>query len=529
MLLVLIILPAAGVFVLREHQPVTYTATAIIQGQDTTPDATTQVTAIQSKVAAVATDPALVQAAISQAKISRDAAKVAKHDISVTPLSSSAILALTVTDENPQAALALSGTLATAVVDQLNQLGVKDNPLLASLSKTNTDLVNRRDKLLTELNTAGTTNASTSVPVQSLLSQLGAAEQELASNQSDQQQVLAALTAETGASVVSVPTAAAGASRHALVYGALAGLLGLIVGLLFATLREVLRPTVAQPGAGARELGAVMFGSAVESRGRIVSLGRDTPERLNLAAHRAGVFTVVLTGPGSPRQLSSLAARLRAGLPAPERADGRALATARLEADSNGDGSQNGELQRPVTLGNEHRTVGLATADRSAVVTGAWSSKQQRTVVTLNDIRLGAPPPDAALVVVLPRFAPHSALDQAADLGVTADWPILGVIGIRHRNWLAALLTQSGFSLSPHAPDPAVRDATQARDTGLADAASHEAAPDDLHHGGDHDLCQDQRPRLARRIEALDPRQEGRPWTGDAGHRRRVRRPHAHA
>ena len=75
-------------------------------------------------------------------------------------------------------------------------------------------------------------------------------------------------------------------------------------------------------------------------------------------------------------------------------------------------------------------------------------------MVTLDDIRLGAPPPDAALVVVLPRFAPHGALDQAADLGVTADWPILGVIGIRRRSWLS-------MRLSPPvaAPEAPVRDA----------------------------------------------------------------------
>ena len=38
-----------------------YAATATIQGQGTTPDADTQVQAIQSRVTAVATDPALVQ------------------------------------------------------------------------------------------------------------------------------------------------------------------------------------------------------------------------------------------------------------------------------------------------------------------------------------------------------------------------------------------------------------------------------------------------------------------------------------
>jgi capsular polysaccharide biosynthesis protein len=486
LLLVLMILPAAGVVALKEGQPVTYTATATIQGQGTTPDATTQVSAIQSRVAAVASAPALVQAAISQAKISRNATQVAKHDIAVSPLSSSAIMAITVTDKSPQAALALSGTLATAVVNQLNELGVKDNPLLAQLSKTNVELQARRDHLLSQLNTANSSDAATSVSVQSLLSQLGGAEQQLANNQASQQQVLATLTTETGASVISVPTTAVGASRRVAVYGALAGLLGLIVGLLLATLREVLRPTVAQPGAGARELGAVLFGTAQEHRGQIVALGQDLPERLNLAAHRAGARTLVLTGPGSPRRLSSLAARLRGELPSPERADARAPGAARIETSPGVNASPNGDALRRANAGSEHRPVGLATADRPAGVTAAVSPMSQRTVVALNEIRLGAPPPDAALVVVLPKFAPHSALDQAADLGVTADWPILGVIGIQRRPWLARLNDRYAGLSSASAPD-AARDDAQTRDNEAPDRVPHEASPDDIHHGGDDD------------------------------------------
>ena len=371
LLLVLVILPAVGVVVLKQAQPVTYAATTVVQGQGVIPDTTTQVSAIQSRVAAVASDPVTVQAALAKDKVNRDASQVAKHDVSVTPVGTSAIMDITVTDEAPQVALAMSTSLAAAVVNQLNQL-----------------------------------------------------------------------TTGTGAAVVSLPTDAVAASSHAAVYAALAALLGLIAGLLFAALREVLRPTVAQPDAGARELGAVMFGTAEERGGQIAALGRDLPERLNLAAHRAGVRTVVLTGPGSPARLSSLAERLRGQL-SPVPADGRSLSGARSAADredASQNGKGNGDGRRPAKVGSEHRAVGLATADWPVGVTAAQSAEQQRTVVTLNDIRLGAPPPDAALVVVLPRFAPHSALDQAADLGVTADWPILGVIGIGRKGWLAALI-----------------------------------------------------------------------------------------
>jgi capsular polysaccharide biosynthesis protein len=444
LLLILLVLPAIAVFPLKEHQPVTYAATATVQGQATTPDATTQVSAIQSRVNAVATDPGLVQQVISQVRVNRDAIQVAKHHVTISPSSSSAIMMMTVTDSVPGVAIELATALATAVVNELNQLGVKDNPLLAALSKTSVQLTARRDQLLSELNRANASNASTSVSVQSLLSQLGSTEQELATNESQSQQVLATLTTETGASVVSVPAYATGVSRHAAVDAALAALLGLVLGLLFATLREVLRPTVAEPAAGARELGAVLLGGSDERRGQIIRLDPDLPERLSLAAHRAGVLTIVLTGPGSRTRLASLAGRLRAALPAPERADARARARA-----AHDDGNSNGDGRRP------------------AIITAARTAKPQATVVTLDDIRLGAPPPDAALVVALPKFAPHGALDQAADLGLTADWPILGVIGMRHRGRLASLFFR-----------PAGAPALRALDTPLGGGAAADTNPD---------------------------------------------------
>jgi hypothetical protein len=453
LLLSLMILAVAAVVPLREHLAVTYAARATIQGQGTTPDADTQVQAIQSRVSAVATSPALVQTAISQAKVNRDAAQVARQEISATPLGSSAIMVLTVTDPSSRVAMALAGPLANDVVSELNQLGIKDDPELALLSQTNSELVSRRNQLLSQLSSASASNASTSVQAQSLLSQLGAVEQELANNEAESQQVLATLTTETGASVISLPTSSTGVSRHAAVYGALAALLGLVLGLLIATIREVIRPTVAQPGAGARELGAVLFGTCDARGGRIIKMDRDMPERLNLAAHRAGVVTVVLSGPGSRARLAALAARLRGELPSPEQADPRSLRGRAADLVDHGHNddelSPNGDVQRPAIVHGGPWPVGLAP-DRP---------REQRTVVTLDDIRLGNPPPDAALVVALPTFAPHSALDQAADLGVAADWPILGIIGIRRRSWLAALLAQPAVPPDPPGSDRRAPDA----------------------------------------------------------------------
>lgn len=485
LLLILMILPAAAVVPLKMHQQVTYAATAAVQGQGTTPDADTQVQAIQSRVTAVAKDPSLVQSAITEAKVSRDATQVARHEITVTPLGSSAIMELTVNDPSAPVAMALARSLADWIVFQLNQLGVKDNPELAALSKTSSQLATRRNQLLSQLSSTNASNAATSVPVQSLLSQLGAVEQQQATNESQTQQILATLTAETGASVVSVPTFATGVSRHVAVDAVLAALLGLVLGLLFATLREVIRPTVGQPGAGARELGAVLLGSSDVHRGRIVRVDHGLPERLNLAAHRAGVLTIVLTGPGPQDRLAALAARLREELPPAERGDARSAwvrATARLDHGHLGDDTPtNGDGRRPAAIDGGHRPVGLAT-DRPTDIAAARPQKAQRTVVTLNDIRLGAPPPDAALVVVLPRFAPRGALDQAADLGVTADWPILGVIGIRRLGWLATLRSKPAAPPQARVLDARLPDArpTEVRDP---DTVPDLRVPDDIHLG----------------------------------------------
>jgi hypothetical protein len=104
----------------------------------------------------------------------------------------------------------------------------------------------------------------------------------------------------------------------------------------------------------------------------------------------------VLTGPGSRTRLAALAARLRDALPGPERADERgagARATARVDhLHADGDRARMA-TQRPAIVHGGHRPVGLAT-DRTADITTAWPAKshEQRTVVTLDDIRLSDPP-----------------------------------------------------------------------------------------------------------------------------------------
>lgn len=419
LLLILLIVPAAGAVALREHQPVAYSASASVQGQGTTPDAQTQVSAIQSRVTAVATDPATVQKAITAAGVQRDSLGVARNAVSVSPLGSSAVMVLTVTDPSRPAAVKLAGSLANAVVNQLNQLGIQDNPELSKLNASILTLTKRRNKLVSQLDNATAGGAqSTSVQAQSLLAQLSATEQELATEESTNQQIISTLSANTGASVLSLPSKASGASRHAVTYGALAAVLGLVLGLLFASLREIIRPTIAQPAAGARELGTIPLGNATVAGDRITGIDDDLPRRIGLTARRAGASTIVLTGPCSRARLAALAGMLNRDLPRghPDRAAGN--------------GSRNGDAGNPSEATRE-----AAASVRTGHPAALHEKRPRMRVVALPDIRCGEQPRDAALVVVLAAFAPRRSLDEAADLSAAADWPILGVIGLRTRRW----------------------------------------------------------------------------------------------
>jgi hypothetical protein len=137
--------------------------------------------------------------------------------------------------------------------------------------------------------------------------------------------------------------------------------------------------------------------------------------RLTMAARRIGARVVVLTGPVSGTRLAALARWLNAEFaPAQPR-------------------TGDGWLSAPSIA----RAAGPPPSGDGPTV---MLEGGPPTVVTLQEIRLSDTRSDAALVVALPRFAPHSSLDQAGDLSLAAEWPLLGVIGLRQRRWNASSL-----------------------------------------------------------------------------------------
>jgi hypothetical protein len=468
LLIFLVLLPVAAVTPILRTKPVTYAATASLQAQSAAPDAATQVTAILSRVTAVATSPPVIQTAIKSAGVNRNALTLARHDISVTSLSTSAVITLTVTDPSPQVAIRLGRALATAVVNVLNGLGTQSSQELAALATQRGQLNAARGKLLRQLSAAQAHRESgTSAGVQALITELNAVETQLTANATSVQQVLASSTVNEGAGVISAPNYAISQSRHVASYAALAGLLGLVIGMLIATIHELSRPTLAEPRAAARELSLVLLGNAQVTNEETADVDGELASRLDLAAYRLGARTLVLTGPVPPAALAALAEHLNANMPDTAEA---ANATGPIRADSQVPAIT--ALPAHISpAGPQHRSPTGAYDTVSSHMLETGSSRTGPTVTALPDLTLRVRPEEPALVLVLPRFAPRNALDDAVDLGVTTGWPLLGVIGLRqHRS--RRHRASAPPSSTARAAQQAVRDEAMFADDEVADDAA---------------------------------------------------------
>ena len=429
LLVIMVLLPIAVLLPLRLAQPVNYAATADVQTQASAPSASTQVSSILSQVSAIATNPAVVQKAIDAAKVDRNAVDVAKHQISTTSLNSSGIVAVTVKDPERQVAARLSSALAAAVVAALNAPGSATSQQLQLLNLQETQLKAAQQSLQSQLNAdemAGM--AATDPQVQAAITELAGVETQLAGTQTAQQQILSNRNSNEDASVISEPTVATttSASRNVVVDVALAGLLGLVVGLLIATIDELVRPTLADPEAGARELGVLFLGNA-EPPGEddadrdSVDLEGDLMTRLHLAADRLGALTLVLTGPVPPLQLSQLSAEVN-----------RRLTEADASRDRRTPPRPKGRQAPAATNGRNGRRPGSSAAVKSPAL-AIGSALRTPKVHVLSELGLESRPEAPSILVALRRFAPRESLDRVADLGEATGWPILGVVGVRQK------------------------------------------------------------------------------------------------
>jgi len=277
----------------------TYTASTrlVLDNQD--PKSRSESTSIADTGKAIATSPAQVRAALNDVHVTtRDPLDVAEHHVSIQALGTSAVLELSVSDRNPRVAAAVSNALAARVIKA--RLDVSNGQLervLSDLEQRNDDL-NRRianvdahiDSLNIQLANAGTAASANAFRAERdtatrsrdfLAQQRGVVESERVS-------LLSTDAFRPKPSIISPATVpeAADASRW-VSYVLLGTLLGLILGVGWAGVTEVIRPTLVGSDVLARELDTPLLGTL--SREPNADASKDPS---NLPAISAGIWLV---------------------------------------------------------------------------------------------------------------------------------------------------------------------------------------------------------------------------------------------
>ena len=244
-------------------------------------------------------------------------------------------------------------------------------------------------------------------------SKLAGLNQVIANFSGDRSRLLTVEYPGTGVRARPAGRAAAGASKALAQKLGLAGVLGLVVGMLIASIAETIRPTV--PGARrvSRRLGAPTLGQLKSGEMR----GEQTPNlenlaiRLRLAANHADVSTIALVDVNGQYELAELAHSLELSLMPP-----REPLTAHADgADDDHDADPGrrirfrlGHSQGPQLI-SDHKTLHV------------YPMAQIKHLGTMSGV---------GLVVIsgpVSRVTRVMALD---DLGTSSGWPILGVVGV---------------------------------------------------------------------------------------------------
>jgi capsular polysaccharide biosynthesis protein len=318
---------ATGAAVLGLGEKPSYTASTrlVLDTQD--PQSSTGSTVIGDTAKAIATSPVEVAAALSQAHIGdRNPTDVAKH-VSVSPLGTSGVLQLSVTDSKPAYARALANALAQQVIQTRSTVNTRRINQISADLDDRIRVLNQRiaaaDAAIDQFNrqlAAGQTGSAAA----RLRAQVDS-ESRLRDFDSEQRGVLVSerlglLSTDAlrpQASVISRATSPQHADAGRQVPDLMLGLLlGLILGIGAAALIETFKPTLHGADMLAREFGTSYLGTIPTNAGEE---GADLATEpitlvLRLAAERAGVRSVNLLAAVPDPGLTAAAANLEAAV-----------------------------------------------------------------------------------------------------------------------------------------------------------------------------------------------------------------------
>jgi capsular polysaccharide biosynthesis protein len=326
-ILLMVAVCATGAALLDLGDKPAYTASTrlVLDTQD--PQSSTGSTVIGDTAKAIATSPVEVGAALSRAGITdRKQADVAKR-VSVSPLGTSGVIQLSVSDSKPAYAQAIANALAEGVIATRSAVNTRRINQISADLDSRIDALNHRiaaaDATVDTLNRQLAAGVTGEVAAR-LRSQVDSASR-LRDFDSEQRGVLVSerlglLSTDAlrpQASVISRATLPRHADATRRVPDLMLGLLlGLILGIGAAGLIETFKPTIHGADMLAREFGTPYLGTIPEDAREAGSALSAEPITLvlRLAAERAGVMSVNLLAAVPDPGLSAAAANLEAAV-----------------------------------------------------------------------------------------------------------------------------------------------------------------------------------------------------------------------
>jgi hypothetical protein len=426
LILGLVILGAGLGYLLHVGNAGTYTASARLVLDTPDPQTRAQATSIVDTARAIATSTSQVRAALRAAHVTgRDPVDVAKNHVSVTGLGASAILQLSVSDRDRQAAAAIANALASRVID--TRLEVSRGQLQQELPRIDTRIeelsvaIARLDVQIDSVNAALVTSGGSSTSAlrakrdaftksrDSLAQQRGILE-------SERVDLVSANALRPIPSIISraaIPTTQD--PSRSIADAALGGILGLIVAIAVAGIIETVRPTLVGGPSLARELDTPLLGTL-----SILPADREDRQdlmpmkvRLRLASEAAGSESIGLLAADRSVDLQYLAEGL---------VDSR-------------DGSKGPSLPHSATAGPSRAKAADSPSRIEARSThGAHESRFDQgyldiPIRTLSlDDSFSRHPDGMGVVLVSPTALKRSELLDIGQLLKLAPFPLLGLV-----------------------------------------------------------------------------------------------------
>jgi len=421
LLLLVMAAPIVALAVYVVHQPATYTAHARIVAADVTPRAQAEATAVVSQVLALATSRDIVVQALDNAHLSQDPDKVIKAT-AVTGLGSSALVDLAYTDRSPDLAQQVTQALANTVVVRLDAVRIGGLPeVLKDVDAQLTDLATKRAPI------AANAQANPKDPVAQ--NKLAGIDRLISDLSGDRDRLAEEAAAAGHSTVVATAVRPTTADPRGLASKlAVAGLLGLLIGLIVVGLNETLRPSVSGANRVARLLEVPVLGRVARDPTTLADIGR----RIRLAARRAGVSTVVLSRANGAVLPPELVDRIEAATLRPDAVPARVAIPVDID-DTDGLNlpvSANGRRTGPLDEASLDGGTGRGTGSIAVLPSTEHSNRAMRLrrVYALDELDPSAESERIGLVVLASGSTRLREVHGVQDLMSAAGWPLLGVL-----------------------------------------------------------------------------------------------------